>query len=59
MKSSTKGQLAGKIHEIKGEVKEKAREVAGSPRLESKGSAENGSGGIQKKVGEVEKVLGK
>ncbi len=53
MKSSTKYQLAGKIHELKGKVKETAGKATDNPRLESEGTAEKTSCSIQKKVGEV------
>lgn len=59
MKSSSKDQSAGKIHEIKGKVKEIAGKVTGNPDLEDEGTAERIGGTIQKKIGEVEKVLGK
>ncbi len=59
MKSSTKDQGAGKIHEFMGKVKKAAGEVTGISHLESEGTAEMINGTIQKKVGEVEKVMGK
>jgi uncharacterized protein YjbJ (UPF0337 family) len=59
MKSSTKDQVAGMIHELKGKAKETVGRVTNSPHLKSKGTAEKVSGSIQKKVGQVEKVLGK
>jgi uncharacterized protein YjbJ (UPF0337 family) len=59
MKSSTKDQAAGKLHELKGKVKEIAGKAVGNPDLEDEGTAERISGKVQKKVGEVEKVLGK
>jgi uncharacterized protein YjbJ (UPF0337 family) len=59
MKSSTKDQVAGKIHEFKGKAKEIAGKVTDNPRLESEGTVEKISGSIQQKVGEVKKVLGK
>ena len=59
MKPSTKDQIAGRVHEVKGIVKEKAGEVTKNPTLRVKGRAENLAGKIQKKVGEIEKVLEK
>jgi len=59
LKSSTEGQVGGKIHEFKGEVEEATGNVTDNPRLESKGTAEKINGSTQKKVGEVEKVMGK
>jgi uncharacterized protein YjbJ (UPF0337 family) len=59
MKSSLKDQVAGKGHEIKGNVKEVAGKITGNPKLENDGTAEKIGGKVQKKIGEVEKVLGK
>jgi len=59
MKSSLKHQVAGKIHEIKGNVKEAVGGITADPDLENEGTAEKLGGKIQKKIGEVEKVLGK
>ena len=59
MKSSLKDQVAGKAHEIKGDVKEAAGEATGNPKLKNEGTAEKNSGKVQKKIGEVEKVFGK
>jgi uncharacterized protein YjbJ (UPF0337 family) len=43
---------------LKGKVKEKAGQLMNDPDLEAKGLAEKIAGKIQKKVGQVEKVLG-
>jgi len=59
MKSSTKDQLEGKAHELKGLVKQKVGEVTNNPDLETEGQAEEIAGKVQKKVGQVEKVLEK
>jgi len=58
MKSSLKDQFAGKAHEIKGNVKEAAGGITDNPKLQNEGTAEKFGGKIQKKIGEVEKVLG-
>jgi uncharacterized protein YjbJ (UPF0337 family) len=58
MKESTKDQVAGKLHEAKGAVKEKVGELTNDPDLQDKGTAEKVGGKVQKKAGEVEKVLG-
>ncbi len=57
-KPSTKDELEGNLHDLKGKVKEKAGQVMNDPDLESEGQAEKIAGKIQKKVGQVEKVLG-
>ena len=59
MKDSLKDQIAGKAHEVKGSVKEAAGRIIGNPDLENKGAAEKIGGKVQKKIGQVEKVLGK
>ena len=59
MKPSTKDQIAGKLHEMKGTVKEKAGQLADNPDLAAEGQAEKVVGKVQKKVGQIEKVLEK
>jgi uncharacterized protein YjbJ (UPF0337 family) len=59
MKPSTKDQIAGKVHEVKGAVKEAAGKATNNPDLETEGQAENLAGKVQKKVGQVERVLEK
>ena len=57
-KPSTKDQLEGNLHDLKGKVKQKAGQIVNDPNLEAEGEAEKFAGKIQKKIGEVEKVLG-
>ena len=45
--------------EIKGKLKEAAGVVTDSRRLKSEGQAENLEGKVQKKVGQIKKVLGR
>jgi uncharacterized protein YjbJ (UPF0337 family) len=59
MKPSTKDQVEGKFHELKGKAKEKAGEVINNPNLKNEGQAEKLAGKFQKKVGQVEEVLEK
>ena len=58
MKQSTKDQTAGKLHELKGKVKEKVGRATNNPDLEAEGQGEQIGGKVQKKIGQVEKVLG-
>ncbi|MES1261074.1 MAG: CsbD family protein [Acidobacteriota bacterium] len=58
MKDSTKDQATGKLHEAKGAVKEKIGELTNNPDLQDEGTAEKVGGKVQKKVGEIKKVLG-
>ena len=59
MNSSTNDKAAGKLHEVKGKVKEVAGQITNNPDLEAEGSAENLGGKIQKKVGQIEEVFEK
>jgi uncharacterized protein YjbJ (UPF0337 family) len=59
MKESTKDELKGKAHEVKGAVKETAGKVIGNPELEAEGHHEKIAGKVQKKIGQVEKVVEK
>jgi uncharacterized protein YjbJ (UPF0337 family) len=58
MKQSTKNKAKGKFHEVKGKVKERVGRAANKPDLEAEGQAERIGGKIQKKIGDVEKILG-
>jgi uncharacterized protein YjbJ (UPF0337 family) len=57
MKRSTKDQAKGKMHEVKGKVKEKVGRATNSPRLTAEGQDEKVGGRVQKKIGQVERVL--
>ncbi|HTC62373.1 MAG TPA: CsbD family protein [Candidatus Saccharimonadales bacterium] len=58
-KESTKDEVKGKAHEIKGKVKQKVGRMMNNPRLQNEGEDEELSGTVQKKVGQVKKVFGK
>lgn len=59
MKSSTKDKAEGTFHELKGKVKEVAGKLIDNPDLEAEGTGEKIAGKVQKKIGEVKKVVGK
>jgi uncharacterized protein YjbJ (UPF0337 family) len=59
MKPSAQDQTEGKLHELKGKVKEKLGQVTSNPDLATEGQDENLAGKIQKKVGQIEKVFEK
>ena len=59
MNASTKDQIEGTLHEVKGTVKETAGQVINSPDLVKEGRAEHLAGTVQKKIGEIEQVLEK
>jgi len=58
MKSSTKDQAEGMYHKMKGKMKEVAGDLSDNPKLEAEGIGEKIAGKIQKKIGQVKKVLG-
>lgn len=59
MKQSSKDQVEGALHEVKGKLKEKVGRAANNPNLEDEGTEEKLSGKVQKKVGQVERVFEK
>lgn len=59
MKSSKQDEAEGKLHRVKGSIKEIAGKVTDNPKLERKGKNENTKGKVQEKVGQVKKVFGK
>jgi uncharacterized protein YjbJ (UPF0337 family) len=59
MKTSTENEIAGKVHEVKGTIKEKVGKLTDDPDLEGEGIGEKIAGKIRKKIGQVEKVVGK
>jgi uncharacterized protein YjbJ (UPF0337 family) len=59
MKRSTTDKARGEFHELKGKVKEKVGRVTNNPNLEVEGTAEKIAGKLQKKLGQVEKVIEK
>jgi uncharacterized protein YjbJ (UPF0337 family) len=59
MKPSTTDQIQGKLHEMKGKAKQKAGQVTNNPNLAADGQDEKIAGVIQKKIGQIEKVLEK
>jgi uncharacterized protein YjbJ (UPF0337 family) len=59
MKDSTKDKIKGTAHEVKGAVKKTLGRATNNPELESEGTGEKVAGKIQKKVGDVEKVVEK
>ena len=58
MKPSTEDKTSGKLHEVKGAVKQTAGEVAGNPNLEADGRAEKNAGKVQNVAGKIEKAVG-
>ncbi len=46
------------MHELKGAAKQKLGELTGNDDLKTEGAAEKVGGTVQKKVGQIEKVVG-
>lgn len=57
MKSSTRDQVEGTLHEVTGKAKAVAGQVTNNPTLEAKGQVEQTAGTVQKKVGQIKKVF--
>ena len=59
MKQGTQDEIAGNVHEVKGKIKEQVGRVTNNPKLEGEGVGEKLAGKVQKKIGQVEKVIEK
>ena len=59
MKSSTRDEAEGKLHQVKDKIKDVAGKLSDNPELEAEGTDEKIAGKVQEKIGQVEKVLGK
>jgi uncharacterized protein YjbJ (UPF0337 family) len=58
MKPSTKNQAEGKLHEVKGKIKEKIGKATLDSNLEVSGKAEKKAGKVQELIGRAEKAVG-
>jgi uncharacterized protein YjbJ (UPF0337 family) len=58
MKPSTEDRTTGKLHEVKGSIRQKAGELTNNPNLEADGRAEKNAGKVQNIAGKIEKVVG-
>ena len=59
MKDSTEDEMKGKIHLVKGDVKEAIGEMVDNPKLEETGHEEDVAGQVQEKIGQIKKVFEK
>lgn len=59
MKSSTRDNAEGKLHQVKGETKRLIGDLVGDHDLEAEGVVENAAGKVQEKRGQIKKVVGK
>jgi uncharacterized protein YjbJ (UPF0337 family) len=55
---STQDKTAGKLHELKGAIKQKAGELTKNTKLENSGMAEKNAGKVQNVIGKIEKAVG-
>ena len=58
MKLSTDDRATGKIHEVKGAIREVAGKLTNNPQLEVDGKVEKIAGTIQNLIGKIEKAAG-
>jgi uncharacterized protein YjbJ (UPF0337 family) len=58
MKPSTKDKTEGKLHEVKGAIKDEVGKATNDPNLEVSGKAEKKAGKVQKWIGRAEKAIG-
>jgi uncharacterized protein YjbJ (UPF0337 family) len=59
MNRNTENEVAGKVHELTGTIKEKMGQLTNDPDLEGDGVVENITGKIQNKIGQIEKAIEK
>jgi len=59
MTQGTDDQIKGKLHELKGSVKETVGQVTNNPELTAEGQDEQLSGTIQKKIGQIKQIFEK
>ena len=59
VKSSTQDTAEGKMHQMKGKIKQVLGKIVKNRDLETEGKAENLKGNVQEKIGEAKKVVGK
>ena len=59
MKSSLKNNAEGKLHQVKGMIKEVVGKITGNQDLETEGKNEKLDGKAQEKIGQIKKVVDK
>ena len=58
MKPSTEDEATGRLHDVKGTIKETIGGVIDNPDLEADGQAEKNVGRVQNLIGKVETLVG-
>jgi uncharacterized protein YjbJ (UPF0337 family) len=59
MTNSTKQQIEGDLHDARGTAKEAEGKLTHDPDLEAEGRTEKIAGIVQRKLGKLEKMIGK
>jgi uncharacterized protein YjbJ (UPF0337 family) len=57
MKSSTRDNAEGKLHQAKGRIKEAVGSLVGDRDLKAEGKNEYSAGKAQEKIGQIKKVM--
>jgi uncharacterized protein YjbJ (UPF0337 family) len=57
--SSTHDETEGKVHQVKGSIKEGIGKLTNNPNLHDEGTAEKVDGKIEEKIGQVKRVFEK
>jgi len=57
MKTSTKDNLKGSFHEVKGTIKEEVGKVIGNRDLKAEGKAEKKTGKVQQRIGHAKEAV--
>ena len=58
MKPSTEDKTTGKLHEVRGAIRQKVGELSSNPNLAADGKTEKNAGKVQNVVGKIEKAVG-
>ena len=58
MKPSAKDKTEGRLHEVKGAIKEEVGKATNDPNLEVSGKKEKKAGKVQRWIGRAEKAVG-
>jgi len=59
VESSRKDHAEGKMHQVKGKIKEAVGKTVGDRDLEVEGKKEHLEGKVQEKIGDIKKVINK
>ncbi|HEY9126767.1 MAG TPA: CsbD family protein [Acidobacteriaceae bacterium] len=57
--SSTHDQTEGKVHQVKGSIKQAVGDLTNNPNLHDEGTAEKIDGKVEEKIGQVKRVFEK